>query len=103
VAATRKGYEFAVSNPDEATDLLIAANSDALTDRKLIRASLQALIDGHYFRTESGVVGNIDPAKMDAIGNYLFDAKLLKNATGNIVTDKPDFAAYFDATLLPSK
>ncbi len=93
--ATRQGYTFAVENPDEAADLLIAANRDALTNRALIRASLQALIDGHYLRTESGIVGKIDPAKMEAIGTYLFDAKILKDGNGKVLEAKPDMARYF--------
>lgn len=35
--ATRKGYDFAVDRPDEAVDLMIAANSDALTNPALVR------------------------------------------------------------------
>ncbi|MEB2844897.1 myristoyl transferase [Rhizobiales bacterium RZME27] len=93
--ATQKGYAFAIDNPDEATDLLISANKDALTNRALIRASLQALIDGHYLRTESDVVGKIDPAKMEAIGTYLFDAKILKDGDGKVLEAKPDMARYF--------
>jgi ABC-type nitrate/sulfonate/bicarbonate transport system substrate-binding protein len=95
VSATRRGYDFAVDHPDEATDLLISSNSDALTDRKLIRASLQALIDGHYFRTQTGETGKIDPKKMTAISDYLFDVKILKDAGGAVLAKKPDIAARF--------
>ncbi len=100
--ATRKGYAFAVENPDEATDLLISANKDALTNRALIRASLQALIDGHYLRTTSGVIGKMEPAKMEAIGTYLFDAKILKDSDGKVLATKPDMASYFTNEALGS-
>ncbi|PYE31470.1 MULTISPECIES: ABC transporter substrate-binding protein [unclassified Rhizobium] len=93
--ATLKGYDFAVDYPDEAVDLMIAANSDALTDRRLVRASLQALIDGQYFRTSTGVVGRIDPVKMESIGNYLFEADILKDINGKPVAEKPEFSGYF--------
>jgi ABC-type nitrate/sulfonate/bicarbonate transport system substrate-binding protein len=95
IEATRRGYAFAVDHPDEATDLLLAANPNASLDRKLVRASLQALIDGHYFRTPEGVVGRIDPSKMEAIGSYLFDAGILKTASGQPVTANPDFSSSF--------
>lgn len=95
VEATRRGYEFAVDHPDEATDLLISANRDALTDRKLIRASLQALIDGHYFRAADGTVGTMDPQKMEAIGSYLFDAGILKTEDGAPLETRPDFGKYY--------
>lgn len=93
--ATQRGYGFAVDHPDEATDLLIAANSDALTDRKLVRASLQALIDGHYFRTTEGVTGRMEAAKMEAIGAYLFNAGILKDENGKPLSSAPVYADYF--------
>jgi ABC-type nitrate/sulfonate/bicarbonate transport system substrate-binding protein len=95
LSATRRGYAFAADQPDAATDLLIGANGDALTDRALVRASMQALIDGHYLRNTEGVVGTLDPAKMEAIGAYLFDAGILKDAGGSAIKTKPDFASYF--------
>ncbi|HEY4202109.1 MAG TPA: ABC transporter substrate-binding protein [Devosiaceae bacterium] len=100
--ATRDGYGFAIAHPDEATDMLIAPNSDVLTDRALIRASLQALIDGHYLQTTDGVIGNIDGAKMAAMGNFLFAAGILKDVDGNAVTQRPDFSAYYRNAYLES-
>jgi len=95
ISATQRGYAYAVDHPDEAADILIAANSDILTDRRLIRASLQALIDGHYLRSADGVIGAIDPAKMEAIGQYLFAAGILHDGNGMVLADKPDFSTYF--------
>ncbi|KKB86512.1 myristoyl transferase [Devosia limi DSM 17137] len=95
IAASKRGYAYAVANPDEAADILIAANSDVLTDRALIRASLQALIDGHYLQSADGVIGTIDPAKMDAIADYLFTAGILRDGNGNPVATRPDIAAYY--------
>jgi ABC-type nitrate/sulfonate/bicarbonate transport system substrate-binding protein len=102
IKATQGGYAFAVDHPDEATDILISANSSASLDRKLVRASLQALIDGHYLRQAQGSVGLIDPHKMEAIGTYLFDAGILKDSAGNRVTVKPDFSRYFTSDLAAS-
>lgn len=101
--ATRRGYDFAVDHPEEAADLLIAANKDALTDRKLIVASLRALNDGHYLRSAQGVTGTIDPVKIDAIGSYLFSSKILKDKQGKALETKPDFSAYFTNDLLIGK
>lgn len=95
ITATKQGYDFAVDHPDEVAEILIAANSDVLTDHKLIRASLQALIDGNYFRSAEGVVGRIDGAKVEAIGNYLFDAGVLNDSNGKKVEQRPDFARYY--------
>jgi ABC-type nitrate/sulfonate/bicarbonate transport system substrate-binding protein len=101
IEATRRGYAYAVDHPDEATDILITANRNASLDRTLVRASLQALIDGRYFRTAEGIVGAIDPKKMEAIGTYLFDAGILKDAGGDPVKAKPDFSTYFTEVAPP--
>lgn len=95
VQATRRGYEHAVENPSEAAGILIAANKDALTDPALIDASLKALLEGHYLRTAEGVIGTISSAKVEAIGDYLFSSGILRDADGNVITDRPDFPAYF--------
>ncbi|CAN7455300.1 ABC transporter substrate-binding protein [Mesorhizobium sp. LjRoot246] len=95
VQATQRGYQFAVDRPDEAAALLIAANKDALTNPALIHTSLKALIDGHYLRSQSGAIGIMDPAKMEAIGDYLFASGILRDADGKVLTQRPDFARYF--------
>lgn len=95
ITASRRGYDYAIAHPDEATDILVAANADVLLDRDFVRASLEALIDGHYIRGKNGAIGNIDPAKMEAIGTFLFDAGILKDGNGAPVTSKPDFTAYY--------
>lgn len=100
ITATRRGYDFAVDNPEEAADILIAANSDVLTDRALIRASLQALIDGHYLKGADGAVGTIDPAKVEAMGGYLFKAGVLRDGNGELVSGRPNFSTYFTNDLM---
>lgn len=95
ITASQRGYDYAVAHPDEATDILVAANADVLLDRDFVRASLEALIDGHYIRDKNGAIGTIDPAKMEAIGTFLFDAGILKDGNGAPVTAKPDFTAYY--------
>ncbi|MDF2799644.1 MAG: transporter ATP-binding protein [Devosia sp.] len=95
IGASQRGYAYAVAHPDEATDILVAAHSDALLDRDFVRASLQALIDGHYLQAENGAVGVIDPAKMEAMGTFLFEAGILKDGDGNPLAAKPDFSGYY--------
>lgn len=103
VSASRRGYAYAVEHPDEATDILVAANADALFDRDFVRASLQSLIDGHYLRAEDGTIGTIDPEMMDAMGSFLFEAGLLKDQNGVVLEDKPGFSTYYTNDLLDTE
>lgn len=102
LSGTRRGYEFAVEHPDEAAAILIEANSDVLTDPALIRASLQALIDGNYLRTADGVIGTIDPAKVSAIGEYLLKEGVLLDGNGDGLSALPDVSAYYSNAYLPA-
>ncbi|KKB06903.1 myristoyl transferase [Devosia geojensis] len=95
ISASRRGYAYAVAHPDEATDILVSANADSLLDRDFVRASLQALIDGHYLQAEDGTIGTIDPGKMEAMGSFLFEAGLLKDGNGVAVEAKPNFTTYY--------
>lgn len=95
ITASQRGYEHAIAHPDEAADILVSANADVLLDRDFVRASLQALIDGNYLAGENGETGVIDPAKMDAMGNFLFEAGILKDGDGAPLTVKPNFAPYY--------
>lgn len=95
ITASQAGYDYAVTHPDEATDILVAANADVLLDRDFVRASLQALIDGHYLKGQNGAVGIIDPAKMDAMATFLFDAGILRDGDGAALASRPDVASAF--------
>lgn len=102
VQATRRGYEFAVDHAQEAGDLLIAANKDALTNPALIHASLKALNDGHFLKSEAGAIGTIDKAKVEAMGEYLFAAGILRDSDGKALEKRPDFEGYFSNGYLGS-
>jgi ABC-type nitrate/sulfonate/bicarbonate transport system substrate-binding protein len=95
IAATRRGYSFAVDHPEEAANIILAANADVMTDRALITASLEALIEGNYLRTADGALGTFDPAKMAAIGAFMFEAGMLKDSNGNVLATAPDFSTYY--------
>lgn len=98
IAATKRGYAFAVDHPERAADIIIAANADALTDRALIVASLKTLVDGNYLRTADGALGTFDPAKMEAIGAFMLEAGMLKDGNGTALAIAPDFSTYYTNT-----
>jgi ABC-type nitrate/sulfonate/bicarbonate transport system substrate-binding protein len=57
VQAAQLGYAFAAGNPEEATDMLIAETAGMLSNPKLVRALMQALVDGGYLQDPGWLVG----------------------------------------------
>ncbi|TQX84858.1 MULTISPECIES: ABC transporter substrate-binding protein [unclassified Rhizobium] len=103
LAAVQKGYAFAADHPEEAGDILIAANPDTLTNHALVTQSMKALVSGHYLRSADGVIGNMDLAKIDAFGQYLVKAKILVDGDGKVLTSAPDFSTFVTNDYLPKK
>ncbi|WFS04128.1 ABC transporter substrate-binding protein [Rhizobium tumorigenes] len=103
LAAVQKGYAFAADHPDEAGDILIAANPDTLTNHALVTQSMKVLGSGHYLRSADGVIGNMDRAKIDAFGQYLVKAKILVDGDGKVLTSAPDFSTFVTNDYLPKK
>jgi hypothetical protein len=62
---------------------------------------MQALVEGSYLKGEDGAVGTIDPAKVEAIGSFLFEAGILRDADGDVLAGKPDFSAWVANEYLP--
>lgn len=95
LAAVKKGYAYAADHPDEAADILIEANKAALTNVRLVHASMEELAKGNYLRTASGVTGRLDPAKMEAIVAYLFKWQILVDTDGKPLTTAPDAKSFY--------
>lgn len=95
LAAVKKGYAFAADHPDKASEILIAANPDALTNKELVTKSMELLSKENFLRSADGTIGTIEPTKMIAVGEFLYDKGMLLDKDGNTLTEKPDFATYF--------
>lgn len=57
VQAAQRGYAFAAGNPEEAADMLITETAEMLSNPKLVRALMQALVDGGYLQDPGWLVG----------------------------------------------
>lgn len=51
LAAARKGYDYALTHPNEASDMLIKQNPTAQLKSRLVRASMATIIANHYWTT----------------------------------------------------
>lgn len=76
VAATSKGYQFAIEKPEEAADILCKAAPDL--DKKLVHASQKWL--SPRYKDDAPRWGEQKKAVWDNYANWMFDHKLLDKA-----------------------
>lgn len=72
--AVRLGYEYAISNPEDAADILLAAVPEL--DETLIKESQKWLAT--QYKAEVDQWGYIDPARWDAFYGWLYENKLIE-------------------------
>ena len=77
LAATQKGYEYAVSNPDEAAQILIDSDDTGALDgcEALVKASQKWMADQYV--ADAPKWGYIDPARWNAFYNWVADEKII--------------------------
>ena len=72
--AVRQGYEYAIDNPEEAADILVAAVPEL--DKALVTESQKWLAD--QYKAEVSQWGYIDPARWDGFYSWLYENKLIE-------------------------
>ena len=77
LAATQKGYEYAVSNPDEAAQILIDSDDTGALDgcEELVKASQRWMADQYV--ADAPKWGYINPARWNAFYNWVADEKII--------------------------
>lgn len=95
VQAAQRGYAFAAQNPKEAADILIEETAGMLTNPELVRASMQALVEGGYLQDEGEPVGLIDEEMIANITGFLFEAGILRGQDGQPLETMPDVSSWF--------
>lgn len=78
LAATAKGYDYAIKEPEKAADMLIAGdNTGSLRGSEdLVYASQKWLADQYI--ADASAWGVIDPARWDAFYSWMYENKLTK-------------------------
>lgn len=95
VQAAQRGYAFAADNPSEAAEILIAETAGMLSNPDLVRASMQALVEGGYLQDAGEPVGMIDPQMVTDITTFLFGAGILRDADGVVLDAMPEVEQWF--------
>jgi len=102
VAATVRGFELAVTDPDAAAALLVSANPGVFDGNPDLPAlSQRFLADGGYLVDADGAVGRQTLAMWAGYSGFLFDQGLLAGPDGAALTAAPDYQALFTNDFLP--
>lgn len=100
VRAVQRGYTYAAENADEAADILIEANADTLAGaEELVKRSARLLAE-RYFVADGVPVGAAVPEKWEEFGAFLLDNGILTDASGQVVTEMPDWSEYYTVDYL---
>ncbi|ODT66974.1 MAG: hypothetical protein ABS75_25685 [Pelagibacterium sp. SCN 63-23] len=95
VAATRAGYLHAVTNPQQAAEMLMTAAPELAAQEALVEASMQVMVEGNYLVSAEGEAGRFDEKLMSELGDFLFAAGALIGAEGEVLTEKPDISGWY--------
>jgi len=79
LAATQKGYEYAIAHPDEAADILCKAVPEL--DAEMVKASQQFL--AAEYKAEKSVWGPIDEARWQTFYDWMYSEGLSETELGN--------------------
>jgi len=101
LAAAAQGYRYAAASPDQATAQLIAANPGVFTTPDLELDS-QRLISKAYLLDGAGHFGTQTLAQWTGFSQFLYDAGVLTNASGKVLSQPPDYAALFTTDYAPT-
>jgi ABC-type nitrate/sulfonate/bicarbonate transport system substrate-binding protein len=97
--ATKKGFEFAAENPQEAGQILIDANPGVFNEPELVFQSAE-LMANEYYLDDAGAWGTIDPDQFAGYAGFLFDAGIVVDEGGNPLEAEPDWTEFFDTSHL---
>jgi len=97
--ATRQGFEYGASHPDEAAQILIDANPGVFNDPELVAQS-QELMANEYFLDDNGSWGCVDNERFSAYSGFLYDAGIIVGEDGSPLTEEPDWSTFIDMSYL---
>jgi ABC-type nitrate/sulfonate/bicarbonate transport system substrate-binding protein len=99
--ATRRGYEFAAANPDEASRIFMEQLPDAFPEPELVNRSTRALAD--YFVVDARPWGQQSGEDWDAYTGYFIEQGIVIDDDDDVIESPDDLpgGALFSNDLLP--
>jgi ABC-type nitrate/sulfonate/bicarbonate transport system substrate-binding protein len=101
VAATVEGWQWAQQNPDEASKILIDANPGVFSNPDLVYQSDQ-LLAKDYWLDDNGQFGCQTLETWTTYPEFLLNAGVYTDASGNKVTSPPDYSSFFTNDFMPN-
>ena len=94
LAAVRRGYDYALANPDEAADILVEQTGEAQLAPELTHASMQEIVDGNYWTTDdpTAVPGTVNLEAAQAYIDFLYENGTYTDADGSPLPAAPQAA-----------
>ena len=94
LAAVRRGYNYALANPDEAADILVDQAGEAQLDPELTHASMQEIVDGNYWTTDdpTAVPGTVNLEAAQACIDFRYENGTYTDADGSPLPAAPQAA-----------
>lgn len=93
VTATMRGYQWAQQHPDEAVDVMSAADVGPF-DSANMKATAQMLAKD-YWLPHSGPIGSMNPQMWQKFAAFATNAGLFKDADAKTISSVPDVSAWF--------
>ncbi|MDO5026168.1 MAG: ABC transporter substrate-binding protein [Trueperella sp.] len=87
VQATVRGYQYAIDHPEEAAEILVAANPETKLDPELAKRS-QIELSKNYWLDSQGRFGYADLERWQEFLDYLVESQLLFDSEGKVITTK---------------
>lgn len=92
IAATIKGYDYALAHPDDAATAMVSAAADAQLDESLVKASMKTITEQHYWTGDDDTSHVTGVTNLDQAQQYLdfqFKAGTYTDADGNAASTAP--------------
>jgi len=102
MAATTKGYDYAIANPKDAADILMAANPKGTFSNPELVYESQAYLSPLY-KDDAAQWGQQTLAAWSGYPKFLFDNGVLQDPDGKPLSKELDYSSLFTTAFLPKQ
>lgn len=101
VAATAKGYQDAIDDPQGSAQILIDANPGVFSNEEMVHKSADMLAK-EFYPDENGNFGCQTDERWQEYTSWAFEKGLLADPSGKPLTEEPDISKYYTTEFAPA-